>query len=232
MQSSRPNGVQALLAGTALFEGLADAELARLGAASRVIRLGRGDFLFNVGEPCTGMHVVADGQMKLFFTSANGHEKVLEIVDRGSSVDEAQVLTETAYTVTAQAITDTRVIQISREAMVQELEAAPQLSFKMLRGLASREYRMLCELESCTGHSGVQRVVAFLLGEIPPAAADSRSAEVTLGVAKGVIASQLGVTQEHFSRLLKSLSEQDLIRVDRKQVAIPDIPRLRRLLLS
>lgn len=230
MPSTQPNGVMALLAGTSLFGGLADAELARLGAASRVIRLGRGDVLFNVGERCKGMHVLANGQMKLFFTSHNGHEKVLEIVDRGGSVDEAQALTDEAYTVTAQAMTESQVIEIPREAMVRELETDPRLSLKMLRGLASREYRMLCELESSSQYSGVQRVVAFLLNEIPAASAGCRSVELTLTVAKGVIASRISLTQEHFSRLLKSLSDQGLIQVDQKLIAIPDTARLRQLL--
>lgn len=230
MDISQPTGVAALLAKTPLFGGLANAELARLGESSRVIRLGRGDFLFNVGEPCRAMHVVADGQMKLFFTSLHGHEKVLEIVDPGGSVDEAQVLTDEAYTVTAQAMTDTQVIQISREAMVHELDIDPQLSLKMLRGLASREYRMLCDLESCSQYSGVQRVVAFLLNEIPAASAGCRSVELTLTVAKGVIASRISLTQEHFSRLLKSLSEQGLIQVDQKRITIPDTARLRQQL--
>jgi CRP/FNR family transcriptional regulator, dissimilatory nitrate respiration regulator len=230
MQSTQPNGVKALLAKTSLFGGLADAELARLEAASRLIRLQRGDFLFNVGEPCKAMHVVADGRVRLFFTSRQGHEKVLEIVDCGGSVDEAQVLTDEAYTVTAQAMTDTQVIQISREAMVHELDIDPQLSLKMLRGLASREYRMLCDLESCAQHSGVQRVVAFLLDEIPASRAGCRSIELTLTVAKGVIASRISLTQEHFSRLLKSLSDRGLIHVDQKLIAIPDTARLRQLL--
>lgn len=232
MHSAQANDVRALLAESPLFGGLADAELARLAATSRLIRLARGDCLFNAGEPCQGMHVVASGRMKLFFSSANGHEKVLDIVGRGSSVDDAEALAETAYTMTAQAMTEARVIRIPRQAMVDELEADRQLSLKMLFGLASREYRMLCEIESCTAHNGVQRVVAFLLGEIPAGQAASPAVDLRLGMAKGIIASRLGLTQEHFSRLLKSLSDQGLIHVDQKQVAIPDVARLRALLIN
>lgn len=230
MQKNNSIGVEALLARTSLFGGLEHAELARLGAASRVIRLSRGEILFNVGERCKGIHIVAEGQMKLFFTSSQGQEKVLEIVSQGSSVDEAQLLTEEAYTVTAQAMTDTQVIHISREVVVNQLDFDHRLSLKMLRGLASREYHLLCDLESSSQHSGVQRVITFLLGEIPAASAEHSSVEIMLRVPKGVIASRLNLTQEHFSRLLKTLSDQGLIHVERKLVRIPEISRLRKLL--
>jgi len=49
----------------------------------------------------------------------------------------------------------------------------------------------------------------------------------TLHAAKGVIASRLNLTQEHFSRILHQLMEAGLIEVSRRDIHIPDIRRLR-----
>ncbi|MET0917261.1 MAG: helix-turn-helix domain-containing protein, partial [Burkholderiales bacterium] len=53
------------------------------------------------------------------------------------------------------------------------------------------------------------------------------SVTVTLGVSKGILASRLNLTPEHFSRILHDLSVTSLISVDGRQVRIPDIEKLR-----
>ena len=50
---------------------------------------------------------------------------------------------------------------------------------------------------------------------------------MTLPAKKGVIASHLNLTHEHFSRILHELIEAGLIEVDGPRVTIPDVTRLR-----
>jgi CRP-like cAMP-binding protein len=50
---------------------------------------------------------------------------------------------------------------------------------------------------------------------------------VTLPTNKGVIASRLNLTQEHFSRILHELSEKGLIVVEGRKIHIPDVGKLR-----
>ena len=50
---------------------------------------------------------------------------------------------------------------------------------------------------------------------------------VTLPTNKGIIASRLNLTQEHFSRILHELTELGLIVVEGRKIHIPDIDRLR-----
>ena len=53
------------------------------------------------------------------------------------------------------------------------------------------------------------------------------SLTVTLPTSKGVIASRLNLTQEHFSRILHELSEKGLILVKGRKISIPDVEKLR-----
>jgi CRP-like cAMP-binding protein len=50
---------------------------------------------------------------------------------------------------------------------------------------------------------------------------------INLEATKGVIASRLNITQEHFSRILHQLMEAGLIEVSRRDIRILDIARLR-----
>jgi CRP-like cAMP-binding protein len=49
-----------------------------------------------------------------------------------------------------------------------------------------------------------------------------------LAANKGVIASRLNLTQEHFSRILHDLIELGLIAVDGKRIHIPSVPKLQK----
>ena len=69
-----------LLARAPLFNGLACEDIARFARGVREVRVGRGEILFHRGDPCHGFHLILDGQIKLAFTSAEGNEKVVDIL--------------------------------------------------------------------------------------------------------------------------------------------------------
>src|SRR5262252_7548050 len=71
---------EAFLASVPLFKELAPAELAPIAAGTTVLEVPRGEIVFHRGDPCVGFHVVVYGQIKLAFVSAEGNEKVVEIV--------------------------------------------------------------------------------------------------------------------------------------------------------
>ena len=50
---------------------------------------------------------------------------------------------------------------------------------------------------------------------------------MTLPTNKGIIASRLNLTQEHFSRILHELSEKGLVVVEGRKIHIPDVGKLR-----
>jgi hypothetical protein len=49
---------------------------------------------------------------------------------------------------------------------------------------------------------------------------------VLLAVSKATVASRLSLTPEYFSRVLHELEGAGLIRIERRQIRIPDPPRL------
>jgi CRP-like cAMP-binding protein len=65
-----------------------------------------------------------------------------------------------------------------------------------------------------------------LLNRLPSSPINGH-AVVTLPAKKGVIASQLNLTHEHFSRLLHEIEAAGLIQVNGRDILIPDIGRLR-----
>ena len=72
--------IPALLARLPLFSALAPEQIVPMTEAAREKRLAKGEMLFQKGDPAQGFFVVVSGQIKLAFPSAQGNEKVVEII--------------------------------------------------------------------------------------------------------------------------------------------------------
>jgi len=224
---SPPIKVQAFLVNLPLFRGLSSEEIDRIARGTREVRAPRGEILFHKGDPCNGFHAVVHGQVKLAFTSPNGAEKVVDLVGPGQSFGEALMFMEKPYIVYAQTLADSMLLYVAKETVFSEIDRDPKFARKMIAGLSWRLHGLLCDVEGYCLNSGVQRVIGYLLREEGQASPAGPGLTVSLPVSKGVLASRLNVTPEHFSRILNHLSRAGLIAVEGRQVHIPDIERLR-----
>jgi CRP/FNR family transcriptional regulator, dissimilatory nitrate respiration regulator len=219
--------VQTFLANVPLFKELASDEIDRIASHTHEVRAGRTEVLFNRGDAALGFHIIVFGQVKLAFTSPRGDEKVVDLIGPGESFGEAVMFMERPHVVTAQTLCDTLLLYIPRDTVFQELERDPRFVRRMIAGLSSRLHRLMSDVESDSLHSGTQRVIGYLLGGSGETALSGRALEVKLAATKGVIASRLSLTQEHFSRILHDLAARGLIEVHGRSIHIPNVDRLR-----
>lgn len=218
--------VQAFLANLPIFSEMQAGELDRVAASTLPVHVEKGETVCHAGDPCTGLHVVVYGQVKLGFTSPQGVEKVIEIVRPGQSFGEALMFLDKPYIVFAQALADSMLLHVARHVVLDELARDPGFARRMLSGLSRRLHGLVRDVEAYTLRSGQERVIGYLLAEVPDGA-NGRAAEVHLTPGKSVIASRLNMTPEHFSRILHELAHGGLIEIQGRAVRIPDLERLR-----
>jgi CRP-like cAMP-binding protein len=210
-----------------LFTDLNRPELERLALGCQLRRLSRGDTVFRVGEPCEEFHVTVTGQGKLFAISPAGQEKVIELVGPGNSFAEALMFTGKPYIVNAQALTDTLLLTVKKDAVVGEIERDPRFAMRMLAGISRRLHGLVHDVEAYALHSGMQRVIGYLLrDQVVEDCATGEVVTVSLPVSKATIASRLSLTPEYFSRVLHELEAAGLVRIDKRDVHILDTKRL------
>ena len=222
----REPDVQSFLAHLPLFEGLRTDELKRLAAGTTRRRLRSGETLFRRGEPASGFHAVVHGRIALLASSVPGRERVSAIVEAGRSFGEAIMFLEKPYIVTARALTDALVLHIGKEAVFAELEHNPGFGRRIIATLSAKLQATVNELETYSFGPGSARLAAWLLREAPPTHQDG-AAVVMLPAAKRAIASQLNLSAEHLSRILRELAHEGLIEVHGREIRIPDVARLR-----
>ncbi len=210
-----------------LFNDLSAPELDHVAAGSTLRRLSRGDFVFRVGEPCDGFHVIVTGQVKLFLLSPSGQEKVVEIMSDGQSFAEAVMFTDRPYFLSAQVLTDAVLLTVSKQVVFAEIERDHRFALRMLGGMSRRLHGLVRDVEAYALHSGRQRVIGYLLRDQGTDGAEfCGQRTVSLLASKATIASRLSLTPEYFSRVLHELEAQDLIEIDRRDIRIPDPQRL------
>ena len=204
-----------------LFGDMQPAELQALARQGcQLHRMGRGETVFRVGQACDAFHVVVTGQVKLYALAPSGAEKVIELVGPGNSFGEALMFTDRPHIVNAQTLSECLLLSISKAAVMEEIARDPQFALRMLAGVSRRLHGLIRDVESYCLHSGIQRVIGFLLSEQEEDYEDGDTLTVSLPVSKATIASRLSLTPEYFSRVLHELEAEGLIQIDRRDIRI------------
>jgi CRP/FNR family transcriptional regulator, dissimilatory nitrate respiration regulator len=217
---------EAFLAHLPLFAPLDPEERARIAGRVTAIDVSRGTFVFQRGDACVGFHAIVYGQIALLLRAPGGGSKVVEMLGPRQSFGEAVMFMEKPYVVDAQALVDTKLLFIPRDALFAALDADPRLARRLLASLSARLHRLMHDVEAYSLHNGRERVIGYLLSCLPEEE-QSESSELSLPTRKALIASRLNLTQEHFSRILHELAAAGLITVDGRRIAIPEVARLR-----
>lgn len=211
-----------------LFAELNEKQLRSVVRTMRVLSLDEGQPLFDYGRPAARYFYLCSGQIKLFRNSPDGGEKVIEIVRAGETFAEAVMfMKKRRYPVSAQAITQTRLLAFDSKTMTDLLRSSTDTCFRMMAKMAMRLRRQLEDIDVLTLHNATFRLVSFLLQQLPDSVVESP--EIQLDTPKHIIASRLSIQPETFSRTLAKLSKQGLIDVRGQNVVLLDVAGLRQI---
>jgi CRP/FNR family transcriptional regulator, dissimilatory nitrate respiration regulator len=219
--------VPVLLGQIPLFSALTPEQLQHVAAAARERHLAKGEMLFQKGDPAHGFFIVAAGQIKLALPSAQGNEKVVEIISARQSFGEAVMFMDRPFPVFAEALVDTHLLHIAKDVVFQLIDTDASFSRRLLAGLSMRLHSLIADVESYTLRSSAQRLIGYLLQHAPDDDDASNRVEIKLPTSKHVLASRLNLTPETFSRILHELSSSGLIEVHGRSITVPDLRRLR-----
>lgn len=212
-----------------LFAGLSDEQLKSTLESSHALHLKQKQILFEAGQPAENFYLLRSGQIKLYCLSAEGDEKVIEIIRPGETFAEAiTFMKKYDYPVSAEAIMDSELCSFDLLAFRKLLEDSTDTSFRLMADMSRRLRMRINEINNLTLHNATYRLVVYLLEQIPEGAIEM--SEIHLGTPKSIIASRLSIKPETFSRILLKLVQRGLISVEGNDIRILDVNGLRALL--
>lgn len=213
-----------------LFSTLAPDELARVERRALARDLRAGEVLFAQGAPCSHFYLLLRGRVKLYRLSPAGEEKVIDLVGPGQLFAEAVMFMGARFPVHGEALEISRVIAFDAGDFTELARGNPDLCFRLLSAMSRRMHGLVNEIARLTLHSGTERLVQYLLDQLPED--EPASPSLRLRVPKQVIASRLGVQPETLSRILAKLRQSGLLEIHDDTVTLKDVAALRRLTLE
>lgn len=211
-----------------LFRDLDADATQRLLADSRVLTVPRGEAICRKGQPCTGLHIVLEGQVKLCVETPLGEEHVVALLGEGDAIGEVALVTHRPQLTSAIAITATSLIHIPGKVLMAEFERNSRLCWNAVQMLAALAGAQVNDLENLLFRKADGRVARYLL-DLFGSTSRGLGQVVRLPARKGLIASRLHMTKEHFSRTLRELSERGVVAVRHLDIEILDRAALERI---
>lgn len=223
--------LSAVLEKTALFSSLTQPELHLL--AARTVRklFSAGELLFSEGEPCSGLHIIVRGRVRIFKTSASGREQVLAENVPGESIAEIPIFDGGPYPASAVAVEDTDLAFISRRDFNAYCLEHPEVALKVLSVVGARLRRLVGIIEELSFTTIRQRLISVLIKLAQnEGKTTARGIEFQLPSTHQELAHQLGTVRELISRNLMRLQAEGLLDVDARQIVVKDMKGLSAIL--
>jgi CRP/FNR family transcriptional regulator, transcriptional activator FtrB len=185
-------------------------------------RVAPGTILFEQGELPNFQHIVVSGSVHLFGRSTEGREVLIEAVEAPDLVVPAAVVTGVPYLMQARVPEPSRFLLIHAGAFRAAVESEAALAQEAIGSLAGQFRRMVRQIKNLKLRSSTQRVGCYILTLSKRQGTPDRA---ILPYEKNLIASELGIMCESFSRALSALRRAGLI-VQGETIAILDLSRL------
>jgi CRP/FNR family cyclic AMP-dependent transcriptional regulator len=211
----------------ALFARVDDARLRSVARSLRRRKFRRNEVIFHQGDVGNSLQIVVNGAVKIVLPSAEGEEAIIATLRPGDFFGELALLDGAPHSATATALDQTETLDLPRAAFQGLLEQDAELQRALLAGLAA-------ELRRLTGH--VEELhfldlagrLALRLSRLAREQYPSATGRIELDwpYTQSDLAAMIGGTRQSVNKLLSSLVEDGLLRIDRETLVINDIELL------
>jgi CRP-like cAMP-binding protein len=219
--------VQEHLRAAPLFTALDDDSATAMRSSMIEQRLDKGDVLFSEGEVGDKLFLIESGKIKLGHTAADGRESLIAVLGSGEMLGELSLFDPGPRTATAVAVTRTKVLWMSHDALLPWLVGRPDVAVALLGALARRLRRTNVAMADLVFSDVPGRVAKALLdlgakfGEETP-----EGLLVSHDLTQEELAQLVGASRETVNKALADFTQRGWIRMEQRQVTLRDIERL------
>jgi CRP/FNR family transcriptional regulator len=198
------------------FHGLSEASLKQLADHMTLRKYQRGEALFWEGDPCSGLHIVEKGSIKLFRVSPQGRQYIVRVMQEGDTCNEVPAFDGGTNPVNVEALEETTAWVVEAEA-VRDLMRKDPFFMELIVENLTKMMRHLVHLVSELAFYQVTHRLARLISELPD---DELNGETNVRVTQDQLAARLGTVREVVARSLKELERSGAIRVENRRIHV------------
>ena len=186
---------------------------AQLFDVARLHQLKAGDVLFAAGDVGDGCYRLDEGLLKVMVTSPSGEERIVAILGPGAVVGELAMIDRMPRSASVEALRDSVLRFISRQAYEKRVLAHPETKQALLEILAFRLRQADEELAAATFLSVKARVARALLelAEFIGQPSGPQCIVLDEKISHADLAAMAGVARENASRVLSEWRRRNLV---------------------
>jgi CRP/FNR family transcriptional regulator len=195
-----------------LFAGLVPEELREVARFLDVRSYRPDEFVFQMGEPPERLYFLERGIIKITIVTPDGGERILDVVNVGSTFGETFLSRGKRWTAAAQALRAATVRTITLEAFMTLMQTFPNLCLTFVRHLAELQHRTLVRLDAQLQTDRGLRLLAVLLdlGERCGQRTDDNYA-LSGDLTQGELARMVGLNRSTVSVLLNDYRRKGIL---------------------
>lgn len=201
------------------FRGIDASGIARIEAAAHRHEYQAGATIFAEGDECAGLHIIADGMIRIFRISPEGRLHTLSLLRPVSTFNEVAAVDGGPNPYIATAVTNAVVLVISHHHLLNLMATERALLSNAVQALAHVNRDYIERLEDMTFRTIPSRLAKLFLHETTYA---DQICEAPLQLTQEEIASILGTTREVVGRALRGLMNAGLLKKKGRQLFVVD----------
>ncbi len=192
------------------------------------IDFSKGELVFGMGDPATGIFIIRAGRVKVHRLWADGREITLGIAGKGDIFGEEALVSQEGFTTFAEALERSSIFFLRREDIMAEIAKRPALATALMQITGERPIAAQRQVENLAFRRVTSRVADLLINLAQYEAID-RQSEIVIRpqLTHQQMASLVGTTRETFTSTLSKLAHLNIIRSKRRTLYILDLPALR-----
>lgn len=188
----------------------------------------KGRIIFVEGEPGEAVFFLKEGRVKISKQAEDGREQILHFIHPGEVFAEVVLFDGGPYPATAEAVEDSKIGLVRNTDMERITVENSGIALGMLKIMSRRlrvAQKQINELALMDTSRRMASTLLFLAHEqgIP---CDGGLA-IDMALTNQELASMIGTSRETANRILSDMRRQKAVRVDKKQIVITDMKRLK-----
>ena len=184
--------------------------------------------LFQQGGKAEEVFCIDSGIVKMIRLESDGQEMIVDLRFPEWLVGAAAVILDEPHPVTAVSVTPCRLRRISASVFRYLLKSDIELSWRVHRMHSHKVNDQVNRISQLVCVPARQRIEYFFVQLLLALGINPQQKEITLPLLlkNSEVAALVAVTPEYFSRILKQMQAECLIRIGKGQLTIPDAQKL------
>lgn len=191
-----------------------------------IINLRKKQKIITQGEVCNDFYLLESGLIDVNTISEDGRQYSHAIYKEGNYLGELEIFDQMEYCCSAVALTDGRLLRISRSDFLRWIEIDRNIQNVLMRNICSKFYTLSVKAAEDSFYSLKYRLCEFLLQCARQH--DYMDSEQRLMINKAALSSYLAVTNRSVNRVVRELKDKGLVEIENGYIAIKNMEQLQK----